>query len=415
MGNTGGKHVKKRKAAPGSRMVLVIGGLALMYFVAKLIGALFGGVETVSASHVNVDDAITATGCFIRNEVVVAGAQGETVEHVVHSGEKVYTGARLAVEYADASALEVSRELRQLSGEISLLQSTIQSSGDLSDTARLDQLITIQMRALAAQTHDGMIRDLDEDASALRQLVMRRVAGSQDAQELTTQLASLQQRQQSLQSSVSARTNVISAPCAGYFSETVDGYESVFQAPEIDKLTLASFEDKLSAPVTPDAGALGKVMQGFEWYFACIVPKEDAASLSAGRSYRLRFSQVSQDVKATLYAARPSDDGSRTLLIFRSNIISSELVSMRQQVVDIVRSSYNGIKVPKNAVRTDEKGNLGVFTLSGSVSRFKQIEPIYEGDKYYVIKQASTEDAGVVVQDEIIVKGRELRDQKVVK
>lgn len=411
----GGKHVKKKRVAPGSRMVLVFGGVALLYFVAQLVGILTSGMTTISASQMTVDDAVTATGCFIREETVIAGATGETVEHAVHSGEKVYENARLAVEYADQAALEANREIKAISDEIALLQSALQSVGDLADTAKLDQLISIQMQTLAQQTRNGIVTDLTKDTASLRQLVLRRVAGGQDAQSLQQEIETLQQKKSALQNSVSARTNVISAPCQGYFSEMVDGYETTLTPADLENLTVSTFEDKLSQ--TPAVGdtALGKIIGGFEWYFATIVPSEDAEGLKVGNQYGLRFSQMSQEAKATLTAKRSDTNGDRTLLIFRSNQISSELVSMRQQVVDIIKGTYSGIKVPKSAVRTQD-GVLGVYTLSGSVTRFREIKVLYESDTYFIVQQSNNvRETGLVAQDNIIIKARGLEDQKVVK
>lgn len=414
MGRKSGKHLMKKRRAAGSRMVLIFAGIALLYFAGQIYGALSGNIETVSATHVTVDDALSVTGCFIRNEQIVAGTTGDTVEHVVHSGERVHVGSRLAVEYADQTALDNNRKLDALNAQISLLQAALQSTGDLADAGKLDQLISMRMQTLAAQTGQGSITDLSNSSIALRQLVLRRMAGRQDQKTLQGDLDTLKKQQTSLLGTVGTHTKVISAPSAGYFSGAVDGYETVLTTDSLDKLDVDTFSAKLSAPVTLDNKALGKIVRGFYWYFGAVVDKNEAQEFAAGHSYALRFAQVSEDVPVTLEMIRVQEAGDKALLLFKGAVFDSELVSMRQQVVDIIRGTYTGIKVPKNAIRT--QGNaLGVYTLSGSVSRFKKINPLYEGDTYYVIEQGNTADTGVVVQDNIIVKARGLEDKKVVK
>ena len=100
--------------------------------------------------------------------------------------------------------------------------------------------------------------------------------------------------------------------------------------------------------------------------------------------------------------------------------ITPELVTMRFQSAEIIRDSYTGIKVPKSAVKiqVDEQGKQkqGVYILTGSVSRFKPIEVLYEGEDYYIVNQGnSAKNTGLVVGDNIIVKARGLEDKKVVK
>lgn len=405
---------QKKKRTPGARLIMIVGIVAAVYFIGQIAAVLTSGVETVTATRAVVDDAITATGYFVRNESVVAGTTGDTVEHTVYSGEKVYQGARLAVEYTDASALETSRALNALDEQITLLQAAVSAASDLADTAKLDQLITIDMQALASRVKDGMVGELSGQASALRQLVLRRGVGGQDAATLQAQVDALTQQRASMQQSVLTRTKVITSPYDGFFSETVDGYENILRADELPDLTAEDFAKKIAAPPENTGTALGKVIQGFEWYFAALVPSEQAAGLRAGRSVTLRFNQVTEDVPATVYAARASSDKTQTLLILKSSRITSELVSMRRQVVDIVRATYTGIKVPKEAIYIEDD-KLGVYTLNGSFSLFKTITPLYEGDTFYVIEQGNTQQAGVVVQDQIITKGRALQNKKVVK
>ncbi len=415
MGKKSGKHLtKKRRMTGGSRLVFAFAGAALLYFAGQVYSALSGNIETVHATRVTVDDALTATGCFIREEQIVAGATGDTVEYVANSGERVHVGSQLAIEYADQAALENNRKLSALNAQIALLQTALRSAGELSDVGKLDQLIAMRMQTLAAQTGQGSMTGLGDSSAALRQLVLRRAAGGQDPATLQSELDALRQQQAALQDTMSTRTTVIAAPSGGYFSGAVDGYETVLTTDLLDKLDADTFSAKLAAPAAPDTQALGKIVCGFYWHFGAVVDRSEAQAFKAGHTYALRFAQRAEDVPVTLEAIRPQQTGDKTLLLFKGAVFDSELVSMRQQVADIIRGSYTGIKIPKDAIRT-QGSTLGVYTLSGSVSRFKEIVPLYEGDSYYVIEQGNTANAGVVVQDNIIVKARGLEDKKVVK
>ncbi|MBP3372545.1 MAG: hypothetical protein J6L88_08490, partial [Clostridia bacterium] len=79
-----------------------------------------------------------------------------------------------------------------------------------------------------------------------------------------------------------------------------------------------------------------------------------------------------------------------------------------------------GIKVPKSAVKIqvdeDEKQQQGVYILPDSMSRFKPIDVLFEGEDYYVVRQGDNDDnTGLVVGDTIIIKARGLEDMKVIK
>lgn len=96
---------------------------------------------------------------------------------------------------------------------------------------------------------------------------------------------------------------------------------------------------------------------------------------------------------------------------------------MRQQPVEIIIASYTGLSVPKSALRveewTDSNGekhkDTGVFILSGSVRKFKVINKLYETDDSYIVEQSATDSDMLVEQDQVIVRGTDLKDNTVVK
>lgn len=413
------KHVKKKKVSGGVRMMKVFCCIAIVYFSMQMGKTVFNGVETVAATRVTVDQSITASGYFLRNETVVEGTTSETVQHVVHNGEKVQTGTQLAVEYSNASALANSRALSALQDKITLLQTVLNASAVTEDTGKLDQLIAIQMQNVTAQLKNGDLSGLSEASSEMRQLILRRGAGVQDAEALQTELLSLQEQQASLLHTAASLSNTIVSPCDGYFCDTVDGYETVFTITDIDgtstekALTVETLAQKAATNVQSDSKALGRIMQGFYWYYAAALPAEDASAMKKGQSVNLRFPQISEDIPASVYAVRPDTSQQKTLVILKSNYIRSELLSMREQTADIILGTYTGIKIPKSAIHM-LNGQLGVYTLNGNVSNFKPIETLYEGDRYYVVKQTNIDNDGIVLQDNIIIHARGLGDKKVV-
>ena len=65
------------------------------------------------------------TGTFFRDETTITGGTGDSIKHIVYSGERVQQNAALAVVYADEQALMLSRELDPLENRISLLETAL--------------------------------------------------------------------------------------------------------------------------------------------------------------------------------------------------------------------------------------------------------------------------------------------------
>ena len=57
----------------------------------------------------------------------------------------------------------------------------------------------------------------------------------------------------------------------------------------------------------------------------------------------------------------------------------------------------------------------GVFILSGSIQKFKMINELFEADDYYVVEQSATNSDMLVERDQVIVQGKNLQNNMVVK
>lgn len=420
-----------RRRRNSNTVVVLVGAVALLYIVAQTVYAFSNHYVTVAATRVTVEDSIECSGIFIRDEELIENVTSPTVKHLASNGERVKKQSQLAVVYAGEAALETSRELERLEAEVTLLRAALRSAGDYSDTARLDQQLTAAMRTLSSQVKDGIVTDAKDTAEGLREQSLRRAAGSLETETLREELEALERQMSALSSQVSGQTRSILSPATGYFSETVDGYEGILTEELLETLSyeqlVGLMEDK---PRNVPENALGKIVRGFSWYFAAPIDLSDARRTRVGAKVTVRFSQTGETVTASVHDIRRSDDEEHALVILTGDRFTSSIVSMREQEIDLIFGSYTGLKVPKEAVRvetetrTDKDGvettitRIGVYIMSGSFARFKEITQIYEADSYYVVKQelnsASASNA-LVMQDLIIIQGKEIEDRKVLK
>lgn len=395
--------------------LIVIGAVLLIYLGAQVFSAFSGGIQTVTAARVTVNDSFFSTGWFFRQEVIVSGSASDTVQHIVYSGERVQQNAPLAVIYADEQSLSLSQSLDALNEQIALLDLAIQSAGDGADAAKLDQLITLQLQQLAAQLKSGAGAALSSSVSSIRTLSLRRSAASLDAGTISSQRDALVAQRDSLSQQLSGRSTEIAAPSSGYFSEIVDGYEGVLTIDSLDGLTPARLDELAAAKIAPQANeTLGKIVQGFTWYVAAEITAEQAARLKVGQNLRVSFTQASIEVPVTVSRINKERDAETAILVLEGDDFSSEMVSMRDQPIEIILGTYTGLKVPKEAAGMQD-GQLGVFILSGSMTRFKTINPLYETDSFYVVQQSATDAKALVAQDQIVIRGKDLQNNMVVR
>ena len=418
------KHNRK-PTRPNRRAVFLIAAAALaVYLVIVVISAFSNVRETEPAVHVSVNDSFMSTGWFFRDEQIVSGSASGSVKHVVYSGERVQQDAALALVYADEQSLALSREIEPLENRIRLLDSALETVGNTSDSANVDQMITLTIQQMADQAKTGQGNGMSSSADTLRTLSLQSVSSSVDTLDIQSERDALEAERAALEQQLSGQTTELTAPISGYYSEVVDGYENVLTRAALENLTLGEFRTLTQSPEKVDAGqVLGKMIQGFTWYLAAEIPTEQADRLSEGQDLRVNFTQASLETPVSVYSIIREHGSNTALLVLEGTEFNSEMVSMREQPVEIILATYSGLKVPKSAVRIEESTNSDgtttqrtvVYILSGGVEKSKIINPLYEAEDYYVVEQSATNWDMLVENDQIVVRGRNLQNNMVVR
>ncbi|WP_130848770.1 HlyD family efflux transporter periplasmic adaptor subunit [Intestinimonas timonensis] len=414
-------------------MIVLMFFMVCAYLLFSVLRSLDDRTYTVTTYAHTVDDAVEATGLLIRAETVVTGQTAAIVDVLPDQGEKVRAGAAVAYLYQDESALDRRRELRTLTLEQEQLKYALQGQ-DGTDASRLDQSIVDAMVGLRTSAAYGDLTSLEEQSLSFKSLVIRHgYASDAGVDELSAAITALDAQIQALQSASALDTTTVYAPCAGTFSAMADGYESTLYPDMLETLTAASFKQLMAPDPTAPAGAVGKLITDSKWYLATTVSPEVAERLVVGRSVTVRFSRDwSGEVSMKIERVDKAADGA-CLVILSSTRNLADTSMLRKQTVDIVFNSLDGIRVPKKAVRTENrevtdpetgetttKQVIGVYVLTAAQAEFKAVEILADDGDYYLV-QAVLPDVPTDNQlktafragDQVIVSSDELYDGKV--
>ena len=206
---------------------------------------------------------------------------------------------------------------------------------------------------------------------------------------------------------------------SGTYSAVADGYESVLTPEVLETMTPSQLSSAAPQSVST---TVGKLIQGSAWYFAANVNEKDAASLKENSRLTLRMaSGVGFDLPVTLTRISAAENG-KCLIVLKSTRYLSYMTLLREQNAELIISAYDGLRVPKNALRVDENGVSGVYCLVGRVAYFKPVSIVYQGSDYCLVEpgtiEAATESQKSLYtlrpNDEVIVSAGELYNGKVV-
>lgn len=423
-------------------MLAAICATVFIYFGVSLLAYFSDPYSTSVAYAFTGEKAVTVSGYVVRNEEALEGS-GDLVYSARAEGERVGKGGVAALIYPNSQALDDANALRELTSQLDQLRSARSLSGGSKASARLDDEITAALSAFRGAMADENLAAAGESGRTLCTAVLRRGYAYSGDGDLEASMAALQEQIDMLSASAESNVTRISAPDAGLFSGLVDGYESTLNLENIMEMTPSDFQN--IAP-TGSAAGVGKIVYGDDWAFVTLMRSEDVKGMSEGDSITIRF-QKGLDRDMTMKVAHISEaDNGRRVVVFRSEKYLHLTTLLRHQNAQIIFESYEGVRVPRGAVRvdtqtvTDENGEpvldsqgnpktqsvTCVYCLWGDTARQKPVKILWQEDEYILTapdeealsaytSERSRESRRLRPGDQVITAAAEIYDGKVVR
>lgn len=390
---------------------VVVLAAVVVYFAAQVLGYLTDPISTTLVYNSSEETVIELNGYLIRQEETFHSNAG-ALSHALGEGERVGRGQTLATAYSDTSALNRVEQREALELRLEQLSFALASYLDSDAALKLDTTINSGILALRQSLSDREYSGADEEVSALKSAVLKRDYSSSSQEEIEQEIETAKQELQQLEQSLNG--TAITAPRGGIYSSACDGYESVL-TPELVEQGLTPSVLNAVSPAAEEAN-VGKLIYGDTWYYAANITDEQAAQLEGRSTVTMRFAKgLGIDLKMTVCHISPSENGIRTLLL-KSDRYIAQTTLLRHQAATLVLRTYEGLRVPSNALRVDGDGTAGVYCVLGLRARFKPVEVVYQGDGYMLVEAASAEDNSRMLRqgDEVIATAAELYDGKVI-
>ena len=384
-------------------LLLYAGYMALNYFRDPL--------STILAVEASVSEGRSVEGWVVREEQLLTSSSAITVPER-SEGEKVGAGQVVAMGYSDADAQTRQDQIELLSAQLEQLTYATTVAAEAGDTTSLDDAVFQQLTAWAKLTASQSLSESVDVSTALKGLILRHGADDGALTALNSQIAQLQSQLTSLETQAVGDTTSINSPVAGYFSADVDGYEQVLTPELLSTMSIAQLESLEPAAIS--SNAFGRLITSSRWYYVAAVPTENLKELDVNDTATVQFA-ISGSESLPMQVERLGDDeNGQSLLVLSSESSLQSVTLLRRQQADIILRSHHGLRVPKEAIRTDEAGNTGVYILETTSAQWKPVTLLYDdGDSYVVALDKSATD-NLWPGDEIIVNAKELYDGKVV-
>ena len=384
--------------------------MAVVFLGNQIISSVYKPIKTDSAVFHTTQDGLKITGVIMRKESLVKYEGSGVMHFVTADGNRVAKNGVIANIYDSESASITVTEIESIKKKITDIEDIL-SYNDI-EAANLDLIlkrVEEKVNELILSTSTGNYSGVTACADDLLSAINRKQAALGEAVDFSSQLNVLNNRLAELNASLPTVKGKVLAEQSGYFVSKTDGYEQAFDVTELGALT-PEFMDGVTAK-TYDNAVIGKIVSDYEWYIAATVSLNQSLNYKEGEALKIATAiKSAPELNVTVKKINISQDSSNAVIIFACNEMNSELASLRNGPMTVVKAEYSGLKVPRSALRVVD-GQRGVYVLSGMQIKFVPVDVVYYTDSYIICKKDS--ESILKLYDRVVVKGKNLYDGKI--
>lgn len=399
------------KNRPKLKIAIIL--LLVLFLGYQYLNSFYSSVLTESAIYYEYTDGITAEAIIMRNEENVEAEQIGTLHFNVSDGEKIAKDGIIANIYGSEAASTAATQISALEERIALIEE-LEVYNDITaiDLKVLNSRIDAALNEFIIGNADGNFEGGEETLASLLTLMTRKQMVMGEKTDFTSVKATLNEQIASLKAQALNPKGSIKADRAGYFVSNVDGYEQVYNPDDLSLFTPEYIKN--TKPEAVNKNVIGKIVYDYKWYIASVITVSDSMFYKIGDIVTLQTESISNPkINVSVEKIILSADGDDATIIFSSNQMGGDIASMRNTKITIIKNEYKGLKIPGKALRV-VNGERGVFVVSGIEANFVKIDVIYQDDEYAICELNISDESKLRLYDEIIVKGKNIYDGKIV-
>ena len=387
--------------------------LIAVFAVHQAVSSLYKPVKTETAVFSDMSDGLNITGVIIRNETLVSAGDSGVLHFIIGDGNRVAKDGVIANIYDSESASIILERIDSVNGKIADIEEMLSYNNlEAADLDMINAKVHQNLNNLIICGGNGNYDAFSDKSDELLSAYNRRQAAMGETADFSAQLTALKAEKDQLAASLPAAKGTLRAEKSGYFVSKADGYETVLTCENPESITPEYLNGIKAETVTENT--VGKIVSDYEWYIAAEVSVNESLNFKEGDALTIYTSVKSYPkLPVTVKKINISESSGGAVVLFACNDMNSELASMRTGPMTVVKKEYSGLKVPTSARRV-VNSKLGVYVLTGMQVKFVEVKVLFtDGD--YMICEKQTSDGNVLrLYDEVIVKGKNLYDGKII-
>ena len=361
----------------------------IIYIIYAVIQLIKKPTDTVYVEMRQIQEEETAVGYIVRDETVIKGENYKNgIEQIKTEGEKVAKGESIFRYYSNNEE-NLVKKIQELDTKIDEAMAN-EDNPLLGDAKVLEEQIDEKINQLYEESDLKIIQNNKQD---IINNMTKKAKITGENSPAGSYLKKLIDERSKYENQLNSGNENLTATKSGIVSYRVDGYEDVLTTDDFGKYTKEFLEDLnvKTGQIIPTSNESGKIIDNYYCYIVSVLDSTYAEEAEVGDKVTLRLPS-GKEVDATIEYKTVEQD--EYVLTFRIEKDVEELISYRKISFSIIWWSETGLKVPNQAISTEDKnGNeISYVTRTRIGYEDKIIVKILKKNERYSIVTKYTSD-----------------------
>ena len=380
------KLLKKHK-----RKILMLALLCIVVYIIYVVVQLIKDpTDTVYVEMGQIQEEEMAVGYIIRDETVIKGDNYKNgIEQIKTEGEKVAKGEAIFRYYSnnEQNLVEKIAELDEKIDEAMAESDNLPSA----DTRALEEQIDSKIDQLYEESDLKVIQDRKQE---ILNNMTRKAKLTGELSPAGSYLQKLIDERSEYEKQLNSGEEQLTATESGLVSYRVDGYEEILTPEDFGKYTKEFLNDLnlKTGQIIPTSNESGKIIDNYYCYIVCVLDSDYARESEVGDEVKLRLPSGNEIEASIEYKTIEDDDYIITLKIEKG---VEELISYRKISFSIIWWSASGLKVPNQAISTEEKAGNEISYVTRTRIGYEDkiiIKILKQNSRYAIVTKYTSEE-----------------------
>lgn len=375
---------------------------------------MYKAAATEFAVEISCEETENTMGYFLRDEQVVYSGNSKYFDIIIPNGGKVSKNGTIANVYSTENAAKIQSQIRELQLKIDEYKSVASAGSGVNDSASYVGSVKKDAVSISDSISNyDPISAFEKSSNYIVSIIKHKISNG-EITDYSHMIDELEKQMALLKAQSSSVTKYLSSPVSGYFTYKADGLETSLSMDMTENFDSSVFENikSICQNQTVVNNAIGKVVKGSDWRICFKSSADKFEKTSIGSTVYIRIPSLT-DSKIKCSVVGLKQEGKDVYIVLQSNVVTGDILSQRMCEIEVIIDSYNGLRIDKNAIRKID-GVEGVFVKSNGILRYRKVDILYIGSTYAVIKYDSIDKSRVQAYDEVVIKGSDLYDGKVI-